>query len=488
MKIAFAASEVYPFAKTGGLADVAGALPIDIAKLGNEVKVFMPKYNFVDDDKYDIKYCWDIGEIPVRVNGTIRFMHLHQAKLPDSNVEINFIDCPHYFFRGQVYTNDPDEDERFILFSKGVIEVLQRLKWAPDIIHCNDWQTGLLPLFVKDNYKWDRMFEHTAFLFTIHNIGYQGIFSSKSIFAAEIREDLFYPGGPAELNGDVNFMKIGILFSEIINTVSPTYAKEILTPEYGAGLESILQARKSDLYGILNGVDYKTWDPANDKLIPFRYTPDYLSGKIHNKKYLLEHFQIDFDESIPLIGIVSRLVSQKGFDIVGDVISRLMNLEAQWMVLGSGDSKFEEMFNAIAHNNSDKAAVYIGYNNEISHLVEAASDIFLMPSRYEPCGLNQIYSLKYGTVPVVRKTGGLNDTVQDWHEVKSAGGEETGTGFTFEDYTGHALYTTLVRAIDTFHNKPVWKKIQKNGMSRVYSWQNAAESYLDLYQKAALKL
>jgi len=488
MKIAFAASEVYPFAKTGGLADVAGALPIDIAKLGNEVKVFMPKYNFVDDDKYDIKYCWDIGEIPVRVNGTIRFMHLHQAKLPDSNVEINFIDCPHYFFRGQVYTNDPDEDERFILFSKGVIEVLQRLKWAPDIIHCNDWQTGLLPLFVKDNYKWDRMFEHTAFLFTIHNIGYQGIFSSKSIFAAEIREDLFYPGGPAELNGDVNFMKIGILFSEIINTVSPTYAKEILTPEYGAGLESILQARKSDLYGILNGVDYKTWDPANDKLIPFRYTPDYLSGKIHNKKYLLEHFQIDFDESIPLIGIVSRLVSQKGFDIVGDVISRLMNLEAQWMVLGSGDSKFEEMFNAIAHNNSDKAAVYIGYNNEISHLVEAASDIFLMPSRYEPCSLNQIYSLKYGTVPVVRKTGGLNDTVQDWHEVKSAGGEETGTGFTFEDYTGHALYTTLVRAIDTFHNKPVWKKIQKNGMSRVYSWQNAAESYLDLYQKAALKL
>ncbi len=487
MKIAFAASEVYPFAKTGGLADVAGALPKDIAKLGNEVKVFMPKYNFVDEDKYDIKYCWDIGEIPVRVNGTIRFMHLHQAKLPDSNVEINFIDCPHYFFRGQVYTNDPDEDERFILFSKGVIEVLQRLKWAPDIIHCNDWQTGLLPLFVKDNYKWDRMFEHTAFLFTIHNIGYQGIFSPKTILAAEIREELFYPGGPAELNGDVNFMKIGILFSEIINTVSPTYAKEILTPEYGAGLENILQFRESDLYGILNGVDYKTWDPANDKLIPFRYTPDYLSGKTHNKKYLLEHFRIDFDESIPLIGIVSRLVSQKGFDIVGDVITQLMNLEAQWMVLGSGDSKFEEMFNAIAHNNSDKAAVYIGYNNEISHLVEAASDIFLMPSRYEPCGLNQIYSLKYGTVPVVRKTGGLNDTVRDWHDAKSAG-EETGTGFTFNDYTGHALYTTLIRAIDTFHNKPVWKKIQRNGMSRVYSWQNAAESYLDLYQKAAFKL
>ncbi len=283
--------------------------------------------------------------------------------------------------------------------------------------------------------------------------------------------------------GNVNFMKAGIVYSEIINTVSPTYAKEILTPEYGAGLEDILKARQSDLYGILNGVDYETWDPSNDKLIPFRYNRDYLSGKTKNKKYLLDRFKIKFDENIPLIGIISRLVSQKGFDLVMEVINQLMNLEAQWVILGSGEDKYEQMFNSVSHNFPDKVAVYIGYNNEISHLIEAGADIFLMPSLYEPCGLNQIYSLKYGTVPVVRKTGGLNDTVNDWHEKKFAG-EETGTGFIFNDYTGHDLYSALIRAVDTFHEKNVWKQIQKNGMDKIYSWQNAANSYIDLYHKA----
>jgi starch synthase len=486
MKIAFASSEVFPFAKAGGLADVAGALPKELSALGHEVKVFMPKYNFIDEDKYGLKYSWDIGEIPVRVNGVLRFVHLHQAKLPDSNVEINFIDCPHYFFRGQIYTNDHDEDERFILFSKGIIEVLQRLKWAPDVFHCNDWQTGLLPMFVKDNYSWDRMFANTSFVFTIHNMGYQGIFSSKTLFAAEISAGLFYPGGPVETSGNINFMKAGILFSEIINTVSPTYAREILTPEYGAGLENILKSRQDDLSGILNGVDYETWDPFNDKLIPFHYNKDYLSGKTKNKKFLLNRFNFHFDEDIPLLGIISRLVSQKGFDLVMEVINQLMNLEAQWVILGSGEDKYEQMFNSISNRFPDKAAVYIGYNNEISHLVEAAADIFLMPSLYEPCGLNQIYSLRYGTVPVVRKTGGLNDTVLDWHENKFAG-EENGTGFTFDDYSGEALYSTIIRAIDTYHNKPVWKRIQRNGMEKLYSWQNAARSYIDLYHKAKLK-
>ncbi len=486
MRIAFVSSEVFPFAKTGGLADVAGSLPKEIAKTGNEVKVFMPKYNFVDEDKYNIKYCWEIGEMPLRVNGVTRFMHVHQAKLPESNVEINFIDCPHYFFRGQIYTNDLDEDERFILFSKGVIEVLQRLQWSPDIIHCNDWQTGLLPLFVKDNYSWDRMFDKTSFLFTIHNIGYQGVFSNKTLFAAEIREELAIPSGPVEQNGNVNFMKAGILFSEIINTVSPTYAHEILMPEYGAGLESVLKTREKDLYGILNGVDYDTWDPSNDKLIPFRYNTDYLTGKIKNKKFLLEHFNLVFSENIPLVGIVSRLVSQKGFDLVEKVINQLMEMEVQWVILGSGEDKFEQMFTNVSQNYGDKVAVYIGYNNELSHLVEAAADIFLMPSMYEPCGLNQIYSLKYGTVPVVRKTGGLNDTVQDWHEYKSAG-FETGTGFTFNDYNGYAMFSTLARAVETFKDKPTWKKIQLNGMKKNYSWENAAKAYLDLYQKAKLK-
>jgi starch synthase len=486
MKIAFVTSEVFPFAKSGGLADVAGSLPKELAKLGCEVKVFMPKYNFVDEKTFNLKYNWEIGEIPVRINGVIRSVHLHQAILPDSEVEINFIDCPHYFFRGQIYTNHPDEAERFILFSKAVVEVLQRLKWAPDIIHCNDWQTGLLPLFVKDNYHWDTMFDKTAFLFTIHNIGYQGIFSKESLFAAEIKGELFYPGGPVEKDDNVNFMKAGVLFSEIINTVSPTYAKEILTNEYGAGLEEILKTREDDLYGILNGVDYTTWDPTDDKSIPFRYNSEYLSGKTKNKKFLLEHFNLDFNEAIPLVGIVSRLVAQKGFDLFAEALDQLMNLNAQWIILGSGEEKYEQMFNRLLDNYRDKVAVYIGYNNELSHLVEAASDIFLMPSLYEPCGLNQIYSLKYGTVPVVRKTGGLNDTVQDWHEYLVAG-EETGTGFSFNDYSEYALFTTLSRAIETFNDKASWKKIQLNGMKKDYSWQPAAKAYLELYQKAKLK-
>lgn len=486
MKIAYVSSEVFPFAKTGGLADVAGSLPKYISKMGHEVKVFMPKYNFVDEEKYDLKYSWEIGEMPVRVNGNIRFLHLHQAKLPNSSVEINFLDCPHYFFRGQVYTNDPDEDERFILFSKGIIEVLQRLKWAPDIIHCNDWQTGLLPLLVKENYSWDRMFDNIAFLFTIHNIGYQGIFSPKTVFAAEIPERFFFPGGPVEMNGNVNFMKAGILFSEVINTVSPTYAREILTPDYGAGLESVLKSRERDLHGILNGVDYNIWDPSDDKLIPFRYNAGFLSGKLKNKKFLLEHFNLEFNENIPLIGIISRLVLQKGFDIVMDAVDNLMNLEAQWIILGSGEDEYEQLFKNISNLHSDKVAVYIGYNNELSHLVEAAADIFLMPSHYEPCGLNQIYSLKYGTVPIVRKTGGLNDTVQDWHEYKSYG-VESGTGFSFVDYTGKALYSTVVRAIDTFNDKITWQRIQRNGMSKDYSWQSAAGSYIELYNAAHSK-
>lgn len=483
MKIAFAASEVFPFAKTGGLADVAGALPKDIALSGHEIKVFMPKYNFVDEDKYNLKYCWEIGEIPIKVNGILRFIHLHQANLPDSDVEINFIDCPHYFFRGQVYTNDPDEGERFILFSEGMIEVLLRLKWSPDIIHCNDWQTGMLPLFVKYKYSRESLFNNTKFLFTIHNIGYQGIFPIETLTFEDINKELFYPGGPVEMFGNINFMKAGIVLSEIINTVSPTYAKEILTPEYGAGLENVLKTRAKDLYGILNGVDYNTWDPANDKLIPFRYNPQYLSGKIKNKTFLLEHFHLEYDQDVPLIAIISRLVSQKGFDIVADSINLLMKLNAQWIIIGSGEDKFEQLFNSLSHNFRDRVAVYIGYNNELAHIAEAAADIFLMPSLYEPCGLNQIYSLKYGTVPVVRKTGGLNDTVLDWHESKSTG-EESGTGFSFEDYSGFSLYKALNRAIDTYRDTITWRKIQKNGMLKNYSWGNAAMAYVDLYYKS----
>jgi starch synthase len=486
MKIAFAATEAVPYAKTGGLADVAGSLPKELEKLGCEVKLFIPKYFLIDEDKHNLRYNWDIGEMLVRVNGITRSVHVHQSKLPGSNVEVNFIDCPHYFHRHRIYTNDADEDERFILFSKGIIETLQRMQWAPDVIHCNDWQTGLLPLFIKDNYNWDRLFDKTSTLFTIHNIGYQGRFSSSVLLSAEIRGDLFYPNSPVEHDGAVSFMKTGIAFSDILNTVSNKYSHEILKPDLGAGLDAILRGRKKDLFGILNGVDYSVWNPETDEYIPYNYSLSDLSGKIKNKEFLLEHFNMPFDENVPLIGIVSRMVAQKGFDIFSEASESLMELNAQWLILGSGENQYEELFRNLAHKLPQKVGVYIGYNNELSHLIEAGADMFLMPSRYEPCGLNQIYSLKYGTVPVVKKTGGLADTVHDWDELMRFG-LKTGTGFSFDDHTGYALFTSVKRAMDSFRNKNVWKIIQQNGMTKDYSWKKSAEKYIELYRLAKKK-
>lgn len=486
MKIAFATTECVPYAKTGGLADVAGSLPKALEKLGYEIKIFMPKYLFIDEAKHGLHYNWDVGEMLIRVNGMVHSVHLHQARLPNSNVEVNFIDCPHYYNRGTIYTNDSDEDERFILFSKGVIEALQRLQWTPDVIQCNDWQTGLIPLYIKDNYNWDRMFDHTATVFTIHNIAYQGRFSKSTLFAAEIRPELFYPGGPVEFEDSVSFMKTGIVFSDLVNTVSNKYSHEILTPEYGAGLDGILRARKSDVYGILNGVDYDEWDPETDKFLPYKYSMKDLSGKLKNKKFLMEHFNLPYDENRPLIGMISRLVVQKGFDIFAEAVNDLMNLNAQWIILGSGEYKYEEMFRHLAYHFKGKLAAYIGYNNELSHLIEAGADIFLMPSRYEPCGLNQIYSLKYGTVPVVRKTGGLADTVKDWDE-ENYHGFDHGNGFSFYDYSGFALYKSVERAVNTFNHKDIWKKIQLNGMKLDFSWKRSAEKYMELFKLAKEK-
>jgi starch synthase len=278
-------------------------------------------------------------------------------------------------------------------------------------------------------------------------------------------------------------MKAGIFFADIINTVSNTYAHEILTPEYGAGLEATLQQRNDDLFGILNGVDYNIWNPETDKHLPYHYTINDLSGKYLNKSYLLKHFGIKPDENIPLIGIVSRMVLQKGFDIFADSINELMSLDAQWIILGSGEDRFEELFRKLSILFPGKVGTYIGYNNELSHLIEAGSDMFLMPSRYEPCGLNQIYSLKYGTVPIVRKTGGLADTVKDWDEQNHYGFKD-GNGFSFYDYSGFALYKSVERAVNVFKHRDIWKKIQTNGMKLDYSWTRSAEKYLELYMLA----
>jgi starch synthase len=484
MKIAFAASECAPFAKTGGLADVVGALPKYLHDLGCDVKVFLPKYNTIDESKYDLHYEYGIGEMAVRVAGVPWPVHVASAVLPGTDVPVYFIDCPHFFHRGRIYTNDFDEDGRFVLFTKAVIETCQRLRWAPDVVHCNDWQTGLLPLLLKDNYSWDRLFDETAVLYSIHNIGYQGLFGKSVLDIAEIRPDRF---AALEMHGGVSFMKAGILFSEIISTVSDTYAHEILTAEYGSGMEGYLWMRRDDLHGVLNGIDVDVWNPETDPHLPYHYSKDNLDGKYLNKKFLLEKVGMQYNPNRPLIGMVSRLVAQKGLDLIAEAINGLMDLDAQWVVLGSGEERYERLFTAMHHTLPHKVWTYIGFNNELAHLIEAASDIFLMPSHYEPCGLNQMYSLRYGTLPVVRKTGGLADTVHDWHEFQSFGNSD-GNGFSFNDAAGYALQDAVWRAVTMYAtNKRTWHQMMMNGMNADLSWDWSARKYMKLYEMAIAK-
>jgi starch synthase len=483
MKIAFAASEVVPFAKTGGLADVAGALPKELAEMGHEVKVFMPKYYSINEHEYGHHYDSLIGELKVTIGGIEHSVHVFYGKLQNSNVDTYFVHYPKYYHRDKLYTEDWDEDVRFILFSKTVIQIMQKLGWSPDIMHVNDWQTALIPVLLKETYKWDKLFNDTKTVLTIHNIGYQGRFLLDSYQKAELPPELYLNHGPLAYEGDSNFLKAGILYSDVINTVSDTYAKELLTPEFGAGMDGFLWSRHTDFFGIVNGVDYTVWDPESDKYLTDHYSQNDLSGKLKNKDSLLKKLSLSPNLEVPLIGIISRFATQKGFDIVGEVLDELLSLDVQFVVLGSGEEEYENMFQAAANNFPNKIGVYFGYNEELAHQIEAGSDIFLMPSRYEPCGLNQIYSLKYGTVPVVRKTGGLADTVQDWNEYNEFG-QDLGNGFSFYEYSGKALLDSVKRAINDFHNKPVWRKIQANGMSKDYSWRNSAEEYIKLYQRA----
>jgi starch synthase len=486
MKIAFASSEVYPFAKTGGLGDVVGTLPAEISKLGHEVIVFLPKYNTITIEEHNLKFCSDLGEIPIRVGTKSHMVQVYSTKLPGSNVNVFFIDCPHYFCRFEIYTKDKDEDERFILFSRSVIEIMQRLKFPADILHCNDWHTGLLPILLKENYAWDKLFAKTATVFTIHNIAYQGVFSKDTFAKADINPEHTLPFGIGEYYGKINFLKTAILTSDVINTVSETYVKELLTEEFGAGMEIYLKQRVKDFFGILNGVDYNIWNPEMDVFIPSHYSASDISPKAKNKKALLKRINLPADEKSPLIGIISRLVEQKGLSLFENFADEFMKLDASWVILGNGEPKYEEMLSAMAKKYPQKISLYLGYYDELSHMIEAGADIFLMPSRFEPCGLNQIFSLKYGTVPVVRNTGGLADTVEDWN-TSLAAGKESGTGFSFKEFKSQMLLDALQRALNLYKDKQTWKKIQVNGMNKDYSWKKSAEKYISLYERAIQK-
>ena len=478
MKVCFVASECVPYAKTGGLADVVGSLPKALSEAGCEVKIVMPLYGSIRTLDYDLSFSTDLGTMNIAIAGKSIAFSVWYGKLPDSDVEVHFVDCPPYYHRGGLYTSDHDEDERFLLLQHAALTILQRYHWKPDIVHCNDWHTALLPVLLQEQYAWDVLFDKTATVLTIHNIGYQGRFSPSSLHTAGLSVTGFYPGGPFEFEGSFSFLKTGLLYADAITTVSETYAREIQTDTYGAGLQNVLSSRSWDLHGVLNGIDVSVWHPNRDEHIAKRYSGRSLDRKIDNKRALLEEMRLPFSEVVPVIGVVSRLTAQKGLELLEPIIHAVVSMPCRLVVLGSGDSRYEDFFRYAAHAFPDRVSFYPGYNDGLAHRITAGSDMFLMPSHYEPCGMNQMFSLLYGTVPIVRKTGGLADTVFDYHEF---GGQ--GNGFSFVDFASHALLDAVKRACALFRDRDAWRQIQARGMKGDFSWKRSAERYLEIYAK-----
>ncbi|MEK6647018.1 MAG: glycogen synthase GlgA [Candidatus Firestonebacteria bacterium] len=484
LNILLVSSEVVPFSKTGGLADVAGALPKALFSLGlADVRVITPKYKTVDEDKFGLK---EIGKISVPISDKIETGKVKFSVFPKVGVPVYFIENDKYYMRDELYRTKngdyPDNAERFIFFSRGVLEAMKLIDWVPDVIHCNDWQTGLIPAYLKTIYKDDKFYKKTATVFTIHNLAYQGLYSKEMYSLTGLPEELFSPSG-IEFWGSMNLMKSGLVYSDVISTVSETYAQEIqTTDEFGRGLEGVLRDKKNDLYGIVNGIDYEEWSPETDEYIAINYDLVNIRKKKRNKDALLSINELPVLKDFPLIGLISRLDDQKGFDILSEVMDELMDMDIQFVLLGTGDKKYHELFEGLESKYPEKLSVNLVFNNKIAHQIYAGSDIFLMPSKFEPCGLGQLISFRYGTVPVVRATGGLADTVEDF-DLKSG----KGTGFVFKEYSSGALLATLKRAIDIYHNRKAWAKLVISAMTADFSWENSAKKYIDLYEKALEK-
>ncbi len=478
MKICYLSSECVPFIKTGGLADVSGSLPAEIQKNRNEMKVFLPLYDLIDYEKNNLEEIPEYAGSSVFIGGKEYFYSLHYAER--EGVSHFFIGNNDLYNRKSVYTNAPDEDMRFIFFQYAVLNVIQRMQWSPDVIHCHDWQSALIPELLKTSFSWDKLFSNTKTLLTIHNLAYQGIFGIKTVRDAGLPENKILPGGLYEHNGLFNFMKTGILTADYISTVSQSYAEEIKTSEYGEGLQSFIQMRSDRVSGILNGVDTLQWNPQTDNIIPQNYGVESVLLKKVNKSALLKFAGMQ-DTAVPVIGIVSRFAYQKGFELFESFIDSLMQKEIRMIVLGDGESKYVDFFKNAVSRFPEKLFLHHGYSNELAHLITAGADIFLMPSRYEPCGLNQMYSFIYGTIPVVRKTGGLADTVTDIED-----NPETGNGYAFENFEPGEFYNKICKALEHFNDKEKWIEMQTRGMNSDFTWGNSANKYIELYNKMCL--
>lgn len=465
-KILYVSAEVSPYAKTGGLADVAGSLPEELARLGHDVRVVMPKYKSI---KQKSKYVTDF---PFVMNGKTKSCIIKETS---DRVPVYLVESYEYYFREGIYCH-PDDGERFAYFCHGILEMLPRIGFKPDIIHLNDWHTGPVAMILKENYADKPFYSDIRALYTIHNLEYQGLFGEDILDYLNLDHRVFTQE-KAEFYGMVNFMKTGIVYSDIVNTVSSKYANEIQTPEYGEGLDGLLRSRTKDLYGIVNGISYDEFNPETDGRIYKNYTIDTIDLKRENKTALQEEMGLPRGD-YPLIGVVSRLSSQKGLDLIADRLDEILKGDVQFVLLGTGDPYYESIFENIRSKNPDKVALYIGFDATLAQRIYAGADMFLMPSRFEPCGLGQLISLRYGTIPVVRATGGLGETIRDY-------GNGKGNGFSFEDYSSQQFYDALSRAIDLYTNEPdKFAELRIRAMEEDFSWTRSAREYEKLYDLA----
>src|SRR3984957_1449203 len=477
-KICLIGSEIAPFSKTGGLADVCGALTKYLHAAGHDIRVFTPLYMAIDGTAIELSAVQGLQDIPLEF-GTHRYRYsVIAARVPGTNATVHFIDCPVLYARASIYTTDPDEHLRFIALPRAALECCQRMAFSPQILHAHDWHAAFAPLFLKATYDWDALFRRTRSVLTIHNIGYQGVFPASA--AADLglgaRIDRLHQDDLRA--GHINALKHGIMYADAITTVSPTYAREICTPEYGMGLQEVLRTRRAALSGILNGADYDEWDPRPDRFLPSRYDDKHLETKAALKQELLARCKLAVGARAPLVGFVSRMASQKGFDITFDELPRALKTHDFALVgLGSGEARYEEYFAGLQHSFPGRVLFHRGYSDELAHWIEAASDVFLMPSLYEPCGLNQMYSLRYGTVPLVRRTGGLADTVEHYNRAT-----RRGTCIVFGDFSPTAFAQALQTALALYAERNHWRRLVANGMRQDFSWTRQGGLYVELYE------
>ena len=484
MKIVIAASEAIPLAKTGGLADVAGTLPRELARLGHDVTLVLPAYRCAKQTDLELE---DTGiALSIRIATKDVDARLLKTQLPDCDVTVYLVEQDAYFDRDELYSADgadyKDNCERFVFFCRAVMEMIRQLELQPDVLHANDWQTALLPVYLKAEYGIQHGFEETASLLTIHNMAYQGRFWHWDMELTGL-DWKYFDWQHLEFYGEVNLLKGGIAMADAVNTVSPRYAAEIQTSPHGCGLESLLQYRSGDLSGIINGVDYNVWNPANDDYIAATYdATNFVEGKPQCTADLRAEFGLPESADTPILGFVGRLAEQKGLDLIVDVIrAKAADWNLQWAFLGTGDPKYHDLLAELAAQHPDRVAVKLEFSNALAHKIEAGADMFLMPSRYEPCGLNQLYSLKYGTPPIVHTTGGLVDSIADANDASLADG--SANGFRFDQYSADALAGAIERAVALFANKDAWQRLVENGMRQDWSWQNSAKQYEALYEQ-----